>query len=114
MDRRTLKDKNIRTVLTTASGLSVNYSGMNIVHRQWNMLDIESYFIGRYFEETYREIEEGLKRGSVLVHCAAGISRSASCVIAYLMKKYNMGFIQALNFTKKKRKFICPNYGFAK
>jgi undecaprenyl pyrophosphate phosphatase UppP len=43
-----------------------------------------------------------------------GISRSASTVIAYLMRKFNYGFSFAYNFVKKKRPIICPNYGFCR
>ena len=37
-------------------------------------------------------IENGLKQGNVLVHCAAGVSRSASAIIAYLMKYKKISF----------------------
>jgi len=58
-------------------------------------------------------ITEGLTRGGVLVHCAAGVSRSSSNVIAYLMRrKKNMSFNEAFNFVKKRRPVICPNYRF--
>ena len=41
-----------------------------------------------------------------------GVSRSASVVLAYLMKEYNYSLEQAFNFTKQKRTCINPNDGF--
>ena len=49
---------------------------------------------------------------TILVHCAAGVSRSASFVIAYLMGKKNMSFDEAFEHTKERRKIIRPNSGF--
>jgi len=46
------------------------------------------------------------------VHCAAGVSRSASIVIAYLMKINHWTFENAYSFVKSKRKIIDPNFGF--
>ena len=54
-------------------------------------------------------IEHG---GNVLVHCYAGISRSTSIVIAYLMKNKKMSFNKALELIKEKRGKIQPNSGF--
>ena len=50
--------------------------------------------------------------GKVFVHCAAGESRSATIVIAYLMWKKKMTFDKAYNFVKQKRSRIYPNFGF--
>ncbi|KAK2590028.1 hypothetical protein QQS21_012294 [Conoideocrella luteorostrata] len=41
---------------------------------------------------------------NVLVHCREGISRSASIVIAYLMRKHNMSLDEALAGVKEKRR----------
>lgn len=52
------------------------------------------------------------KGGHVLVHCYAGVSRSASTIIAYLMVERNMSFVNAATFVRKKRPIIFPNIGF--
>jgi atypical dual specificity phosphatase len=49
---------------------------------------------------------------NVFVHCGAGVSRSVSVVIAYLIKYNNMKYDQAFNLIKSIRWFIKPNSGF--
>lgn len=66
-----------------------------------------------YFEDSYQFIDHAIKsNGTVLVHCYFGMSRSATLVIAYVMKKYELPFIDAFEIVKKKRKFVGPNPGF--
>lgn len=48
---------------------------------------------------------------NVLVHCYAGISRSATVVIAYLMKKRDIGHRQAMSLVSQYRPQINPNSG---
>ncbi len=48
----------------------------------------------------------------VLVHCLAGVSRSATIVIAYLMSKYKVKAKTAIEFVKNKRNLINPNINF--
>jgi protein-tyrosine phosphatase len=52
--------------------------------------------------------------GIVLVHCAAGVSRSATVVAAWLMVSKKMSHKEALSFLAARRKVICPNPGFVK
>jgi len=49
----------------------------------------------------------------VLVHCLAGMSRSASIVIAYLLATTPMTAQEATEFVRSKRSIIQPNYAFA-
>jgi Dual specificity phosphatase, catalytic domain len=52
--------------------------------------------------------------GKVLVFCRAGMSRSATIVIYYLMKAFSLTVEDAISFLKKKRHQIQPNNGFIK
>lgn len=54
------------------------------------------------------------KKINVLVHCAGGVSRSASISIAYLMQSKRMSFQDAYLAVKKKRKCVKPNQNFVK
>jgi len=60
-------------------------------------------------DQIHHEISEGR---NLLVHCAAGKSRSASVVIGYLIKYFKMSFGDAYDYVKAYRGSIEPNQGF--
>ncbi|XP_058066635.1 dual specificity protein phosphatase 18-like [Anopheles bellator] len=69
----------------------------------------------RYFHEVADMIEEESNaNGVTLVHCVAGISRSATLCLAYLMKHHRMSLKDAYNHIKAKRPQIRPNVSFVK
>lgn len=66
-----------------------------------------------YFEQACTFIEEARQsKGSVLVHCVCGVSRSTTLCCAYLMKHHSMTVEQALVQLRSRRHIIQPNNGF--
>ena len=74
--------------------------------------DMCSEDLQKYFEKAFQFIEEGRKNGKVLVHCAAGISRSSTVVVAYMMKKKGINWKKALEEVQSKHSMAYPNMGF--
>lgn len=73
--------------------------------------------IMRVLEPSYRYIQSILKYRpwtNVLIHCHAGISRSASIVIYYLMRSRKWDYDTALNFLRSKRSIVRPNPSYEK
>jgi protein-tyrosine phosphatase len=75
--------------------------------------DRDDFNIRKYLDPCVDFIDEVIKNGGkVYIHCFAGISRSSTVVIYYLMKHKKMRFEDAFEFVKKKRPIACPNFGF--
>lgn len=73
------------------------------------------------FLDDAKERSEGSKRAThgesnsaVLVHCNAGVSRSTSVVLAYLITRLHLGYDEALSFVKDRKPDVRPNAGFAR
>jgi len=68
----------------------------------------------RYIDACNGFLEERLASSkNVLVHCGAGVSRSGSAVIAYLMLSCHLRYQQALKSAQTAREWIRPNVSFA-
>lgn len=58
-------------------------------------------------------VDEAREQGSgVLVHCHAGVSRSATVTVAYIMKRQGLCLGDAYKFVKDLRPVISPNLNF--
>ena len=105
-----LKEKGIKKVLSVMDYYIIpeSHKGDNINHKIIKAVDANSCNIIKYFGECLKFIDGEEK---VLVHCAAGVSRSATVVIAYIMWKQKMNFNDAYNFVNERR-LVSPNPGF--
>uniref|UniRef100_A0A915CPQ4 Protein-tyrosine-phosphatase n=1 Tax=Ditylenchus dipsaci TaxID=166011 RepID=A0A915CPQ4_9BILA len=71
--------------------------------------------LDHYFDMVADKIRSVKERGGrTLVHCVAGVSRSASLCIVYLVKYERMSLRQAYHYVKSARPIIRPNIGFWK
>jgi len=66
----------------------------------------------QYFNIAFRFIDRYSKHNGVLVHCMAGVSRSATVVIAYIMKKLGLSCTEASKFVQDRHPIADPNIGF--
>ncbi len=68
--------------------------------------DHDSFDISKYFNQSINFIHDCLQKTNILVHCLAGVSRSVSLVLAYLIKHKNMSYEVAYQTVKSKRKIV--------
>lgn len=111
-NREWLKSKGITHILNTAKEVP-NYFPKDFRYLNLDLDDHPSQTLSHILTQAYDYINGALNnRGVVLIHCYAGISRSASITIYYLMKKYNLDFKRAHDYVYNRRNIINPNQGF--
>lgn len=75
--------------------------------------DIQNQNIVRFFGPCFAFIERGKAGGgNVLVHCHAGISRSTTIVVGFIMYEKGTSLDETFASVKSKRSIVFPNYGF--
>ncbi|XP_050813907.1 dual specificity protein phosphatase 10-like isoform X1 [Gopherus flavomarginatus] len=105
---------NVGHVLNVTTHLPLYHAQSGHLHyKRLPATDNSRQDLRQYFEEAFEFIEEAHERGKgVLIHCQAGVSRSATIVIAYLMKHTLMTMSDAYKYVKGKRPIISPNLNF--
>lgn len=107
-----LKSHEITHILTAAAGLPLHFPDQ-FTYKQIQIYDMPTCSIIDYFPECIEFIDQALEGGGrVFVHCAMGVSRSATIVIAYLMCKKEYRWRSALQFVTSKHPETQPNFGF--
>jgi protein-tyrosine phosphatase len=111
-DIKGLNVLNIKYVLNCASEC-VSLYDPNIKMCHLKLIDHPEFNILPFLGKAVSFIKEAKDNGcNCLVHCQMGISRSASCVIAYFIKELGYNVFTAFQFIKRRRNIVCPNFGF--
>lgn len=111
-DQLLLARLGVTHVLTVEQWVGLpEYDG--ITYKRVSVADRASEPIHLHFEACSRWIGAAIAGGgTVLVHCHAGISRSATVVAAHLMLTLGIGADEAISAIKARRKHADPNPGF--
>jgi len=88
------------------------YEPWGITYKGIQLVDVPQTNITIYFNDVVDFIDLALGAGGkVLVNCEMGMSRSSTCVLAYLMLRHQMSAGEALTMVRKHR-YVRPNAGF--
>ncbi|XP_055302217.1 dual specificity protein phosphatase MPK-4 [Sitodiplosis mosellana] len=114
-DIETLKQRNVTHILTLdICPLPVHITELPFLKTKYvHVSDTPKDDLLCHFEECFSFLDDALSNDKVvLVHCYYGVSRSATIVIAYVMRKYQLSLTPAFERVKSKRRFVGPNSGF--
>lgn len=108
------KNHDITAILNAAGSFCrINYyksSPDNIHYCELDIDDETTFNIVPFLEPSYEFITE--HHDNILIHCVWGQSRSVSCLIYYLIKKYKLTYKEALTIIHQQRPTARPNNGF--
>ncbi|TDH01599.1 hypothetical protein EPR50_G00181700 [Perca flavescens] len=111
-DIDTLRRFKVSHVLNVAYGVT-NLFPDQLIYKTLQILDLPDTDITSHVGECSSFIDQAREQdGVVLVHCNAGVSRSSSVVIGYLMLREGLSFDDAYSQVKVARPSIRPNPGF--
>lgn len=104
---------NIKAIVSILSPNAYKIRHKDLNYLELALDDLPNENIERLIPEALAFIKCEIEKGNnVLIHCAAGVSRSASIAIAFFMVYYNLPFDKALEKTREGRRCAYPNPGF--
>lgn len=87
----------------------------NIQYYHFPLVDSPEENAFRYYPKIYQIMRMAeAQNKNVYIHCFAGISRSSTMVIAYLMHKHHKPLADIYRYVQSKRNIVQPNSGFMK
>lgn len=112
LNRGVLTRRQVSLIINCSGLEEVRYpalDGLRVLHVP--VQDSPHAPLHQYFELVSDSIQQN-RSGSTLVHCSAGRSRSATVVIAHLMRSEGLTLSRAHQRVLEQRPFIRPNAGF--
>ena len=116
LDANLMIKEGITHILNCGNGLKNFYENNNIFKYLYIPLyDSESQKLEKYLEKSNNFIKEGSENNNkILIHCGAGMSRSVTLCLMYMIMEKKYKFSEAYRVVKEKRKCAIPNSGFRK
>ena len=111
-----LENNKVGLIINSSPCIS-NYFQNEFEYYNVKVEDISGADILCHLDNTVTRMHEFIENNpqkSVFVHCFMGSSRSATIIIAYLMKYHDYNLRDALNFVKEKREVVNLNQDFFK
>eukprot|EP00026_Physarum_polycephalum_P014484 Phypoly_transcript_15002.p1 GENE.Phypoly_transcript_15002~~Phypoly_transcript_15002.p1 ORF type:complete len:192 (+),score=23.10 Phypoly_transcript_15002:170-745(+) len=110
--KNVLKEKNITHILSVQDGYKPAYPE-DFTYMVVLAHDVESQNLLSALPYCVDFISAALNEGgNILVHCGAGVSRSATIMIAYVMHSMTLSYEKSLDLVLDARPYVCPNRGF--
>ncbi|KAF8790316.1 dual specificity protein phosphatase Mpk3-like [Argiope bruennichi] len=114
-DLEALRRHNITYILNVTPNLPNAFKDeeFGIRYMQIPVQDHWSQNLSPYFPNAIAFIDRARQNNqAILVHCVAGISRSVTITLAYLMQKLRMSLNDAFDFVRQRKGNIAPNFNF--
>lgn len=109
-----LKTNDIRLIVNCAQEIPNFYNKyIRYIHLDWSDHPEQKIF-PTVTEVTDDILNEVVNKRKVFIHCAAGISRSATVVIYTIMRQHKWDYNKSALFVRNFRNIINPNPGFVK
>lgn len=101
---------NIKHIIQVNIEQTYDVIGSDISHYKYSLHDNINYNNKTELNRAKKMIEQAIqtidiipKDENILIHCAAGINRTATIILAYLYNRYNLSFYDSIAFLASKR-----------
>eukprot|EP00802_Teleaulax_amphioxeia_P022542 Tamp_23003.p1 GENE.Tamp_23003~~Tamp_23003.p1 ORF type:complete len:267 (+),score=60.92 Tamp_23003:25-801(+) len=107
-----LKDAGITHILNVTPN-EKDFFPKSFTYMRVPVNDTSSGRLDRYWDAAFKFMVDAMSSGGkVFVHCSAGVSRSASLVIYYMMRKHKLSLLEAYKKLRRARGCVAPNFTF--